>query len=562
MDKVWHKHYDPGVPHTIDPDQYPSLTHMLDFITEKHSNKTAFINFNTHITFQAVDDLSKRFAGFLQHDCGCQKGDRIAMLMLNTLQYPVAIFGALRAGLVVVGISPLSLAEEVDRILQDTTPTCVLVLANLAPILESALTLTQAHSIKTIIVSHIGDLLGVPKGSLINFVANYKAKTPAWHLPNAIDFKKTIQKKYQSLFVKANIEPDDIAFLSYTSKRDASVAKCAMLTHRNSIAQILQVDAWTFFYTNQVINVAEKNPFFCMMPLYYSTLVLVTLSFSLRGLPTILALNPLDIPSLVSELKKIPVFGILGIHSLIRALVEDGKIKEADFSNLRLSAGWGGFFGLDMLRWKMLTGSTLVEGYGSAEAPILFINPFSLKRYNAKIGLPLPSTEAKICDDNGNELPLNMRGELWVRGPQVMKGYWKKPELTQATITNDGWLKTGDIMTVNEEGYFAFVDRKTDVIITDAGPIYPCDIEVVIAFMRGIKEVNVASSKTKENKTIIKAFVVKNQADITEEMILLHCETYLLPEQVPNEIEFREALPKTDMGYTFRRLLREENDSH
>jgi long-chain acyl-CoA synthetase len=557
MDKNWHKHYEPGVPYTIDPDQYASFAHMLEKMFDKYSTKPCFMSFNTSLSYQQIDILSQRFAGYLQSQCGCVKGDRIAMLMLNTLQYPVAIFGALRAGLIVVGVSPLSSPTEVNRILKETEPTCVLVMANLAPTLESALAISHPSSVKQIIVSRIGDLLGFFKGPLINLIAKHKVKTPSWHLPKVINFKETIQAKYQKTFIKPLIEPQDLAFLSYTSGRDGPIPKCAMFTHRNMVSQILQVNAWL----NPYWKTDRKGLFLCMMPFYHTSIVLVTLCITLRGLPTMLGINSLDTPDLIKEFKKNIYFATVSINSLIRALLQDENIKKVDFSNLTLTGGWGGFTGMDIVQWKGMTGNMIIEGYGSLEAPVSLINPILLDRFNAKIGLPLPSVEIKICDDDGNELPIDTPGNLWIRGPHVMKGYWRNPELTNAYLTYDGWFNTGDVMTLDHDGFLAFVDRRTDVIMTPSGPVYPSEIEVVIALIKSVQEVAIASQTIKSGEQIIKAFIVRKNNNLTINEVKTHCQKYLVDYQVPQEIEFRDTLPKTDMGDIRRQSLRDNHPS-
>jgi long-chain acyl-CoA synthetase len=555
MDKNWYKHYDPDVPHTIDPDQYTSFVQMMEEMFNKHSHKPCFTNFNTSLSYRQVDILSQRFAGYLQSECGCAKGDRIAMLMLNTLQYPVAILGALRAGLIVVGISPLAKPDEVHRIVNETEPKCILVLSNLAPVLESAFAISSPSSIKHIIVSHLGDLLGFFKGPFVNFIAKRKLMTPRWNLPNTILFKKTILAKYYKVFSKPAIESQDIAFLSHTSGRDGPLPKCVMLTHRNLVATVLQIKAhFTPFFESR-----NQGGFLVILPLYHPSNFLFSMTMLCEGYASSLITNPRDIRSIINDMKTHAYFGTLCISRLLKALLLDEEIKNANFSNFQFIAGWGGFFGIDLFRLKTLTGITLMDGYGNRESQICAGNPYSIKTLNTKIGLPLSSVEAKICDVNGKELPANARGELWIRGPQVMKGYWKDPELTQSVLTEDGWFKTGDIMTIDDNGFLSFIDRKTDLIMTAIGPVYPSDIESVIALIEGIQEVMVVglNSNHLDEKTI-KAFIVKNDNAITAGAVIAHCIKYLLKHQIPHEVEFRDELPKTDIGYAFRRLLREE----
>lgn len=556
----WYKNYDPGVPHTIDPDQYTSYVQIIEQMFEQYPDNPMFINFDKSLTFKQVDILSQCFAGYLQSKCGCVKGERIAMLMLNTLQYPVAIFGALRAGIVVVGISPLSKPAEVNRILNETEPTCVLVLSNLAPVLESALLISPTPSVKQIIVAQIGDLLGFFKGNVINIIAKHKSKTANWHLPNAIRFNKTIQAHFQKVYVKPQIDAHDIAFLSHTNGRDAPLPKCVVYTHRNVVAQYLQLSSWF----NPFFETPHEGAFLAMMPMYHLAIIISSLVACGKGYPCSLTTNARDIPAIIEDLANHKYFGTMCISRLLKALLLNDELRKVDFSNFEFIAGWGGFFSIDMIRWKSLTGRLIMEGYGTREIQVSALNPFSIKNFNNKIGLPLPSTEAKICDELGNELPINTRGELWIRGPQVMKEYWKNPELTKATLTEDAWFRTDDIMTMDDEGYLSFVDRKADVIMTPSGPVYPSDIEVVIAFMEGIQEVAVTAFHSKQLGKIIKAFIVKsapiNENQITSEDVKVHCIKYLLPNQVPDEVEFRTELPKTDMGYLFRRLLREESE--
>lgn len=556
MNTNWFKNYDPDVPHTIDPDQYTSMIQLLEEGFKKYADKPCFINFKESLTYSQVDTLSQCFAGYLQNQCGCVKGDRIAMLMLNTLQYPVAIYGALRAGLIVVGISPISTAESIRRILKETEPKCILVLSNLAPVLESALAVDPPSSIKQIIVSHMGDLLGFFKGSLTNFTAKYKAKTLNWDLPNVIMFKETIKMNFKDLFIQPDIVPEDPAFLQQSSGRDGPIPKCVIFSHRNMISQILQITSWlTGFWKGK-----HNNGFLSLMPLYHHATLTPCICCSLQGYANVLVTNPLDIPGMINELEHNEYFGTICISSLIRNLMLNDKINEIDFTNFELTGGWGGFYGIDIIRWKTLTDSMIIEGYGSVEAPISTINPITLNQFNTKVGLPLPSVEIKICDDEGKELPIDTRGELWIRGPHVTKGYWNNPDLTTKSFTEDGWFRTGDIVTIDHDGFLGFVDRKSDVIMTTAGPVYPSDIEVVIAFMKGVQEVVIASQKSKEQGTIIKAFVVRSNTSLTIEDIKKHCQKYLLEHQVPHEIEFRETLPKTELGYHFRRVLREESE--
>lgn len=406
-------------------------------------------------------------------------------------------------------------------------------------------------------MSHIGDLLGFFKGTLINFVAKHKAKTPSWHLPNVIMFKKTIHARYQTAFIKPVIKGQDVAFLSDTSGRDSPIPKCVMYTHRNIVASVMQLSAWF----NPLFLEKLEGTYLVMMPMYFPSLLMTCTEMARRGYASSLITNPRDIPGIIHEFKNHIYFATLCISRLLKALLLQEELKKIDFSNLKFTGGWGRFFGIDILRWKTITGNLIMSGYGSREVQIASINPYSFKDMNNKVGIPLPSIEVKICNENGKELPNEARGELWVRGPQVSIGYWKNPELTKTVFTDDGWFKTGDIMTMDSDGFLGFIDRKSDVIITAVEPVYPSDIEVVIAFMEGIQEVAVSSQHSKQLGQIIKAFIVKNNPEVTAEDVKTHCRKYLLDHQIPQEVEFREQLPKTDMGYLFRRLLREEAET-
>lgn len=558
VDKIWYKYYDPDVPYTIDPDQYTSFVEMFEEMFKKHSDEPCFTNFDTSLSYHQVDILSQRFAGYLLSECGCVKGDRIAMIMLNTLQYPVAIFGALRAGLIVVGISPLAKSNEIHQMLNVTEPKCILVLSNLAPALESALAISYPSSIKHIIVSHLGDLLGFFKGRFVNFMASRKSAIPRWNLPNTILFKKAIHAKYYKVFKKPSIESQDVAFLSFTSGRDGPLPKCVMLTHRNLIATVFQIKAFfTPFFKSR-----NKGNFLVILPLFHPSNFLFSITMLREGYASSLITNPRDIRGIINDIKTHAYFGTLCISRLLKALLWDEEIKNTDFSNFEFISGWGGFFGVDLFRLKTLTGITLMDGYGNRESQICAGNPYSMKSLNSKIGLPLSSVEAKICDENGKELPPNTRGELWIRGPQVMKGYWKNPELTKSALTDDGWFKTGDIMTIDDKGFLSFIDRKTDVIMTADEPVYPNDIESIIALMEEVQEVMVVGlNSNQHDEKIIKAFIVRNDNSITPDAVKAHCIKYLFKHQIPHEVEFRDELPKTDIGYAFRRLLREENDT-
>jgi long-chain acyl-CoA synthetase len=553
MDKIWLKSYDPGVPYTIDPDQYTSLTQMAEESFKHYAERECFANYGTVLTYQQIDALSEAFAGYLQTKCGLVKGDRLAIMLPNLLQYPIVLFGALRAGLTVVNVNPLYTGRELNVVLNDSGAKCVVVLANYAQTLEWVLPRTE---VKSVIVTEFGDLLGTFEGLFMNFMIKYvKRKVPKYNLPDAVAFKSTIKAEYQKAFQKMTMGPEDVAFLQYTGGTTGG-AKGAMLTHRNMISNLLQASAWLESYITEHV----EGGIITALPLYHIfSLTANCLVFFRLGILNILITNPKDIPSFVKELKRRPFSMMTGVNTLFNALLHNADFCRLDFSKFKFTLGGGMAVQRPVAeKWQEVTGVALLEAYGLTEtSPAVTINPLSLKKFNGSIGLPLPSTDVKICDDKGNECPIGQPGELRVHGPQVMKGYWNKPEKTKEALTPDGWLITGDIVSIDQEGFLRLVDRKKDIIIVSGFNVYPNEVEEVIAGISGVTEVAVVGVKSEEHGEIVKACIVRNDPNLTVEKIIAECHKYLTNYKVPREIEFPKELPKSNVGKVLRRELRD-----
>lgn len=555
MEKFWYKNYDPGVLHTVDLDQYISIPEMLEECFQKYANQPCFMNFGEVLTFKQVDELSQAYAGFLQNECKLEKGDRVAIMMPNCLQYPVALFGALRAGMVNVNISPLYTIQEIQSALHTTGAKCILVLANYAHLLEKVLSRTP---VRVVIVTQIGDLFPLPKRIVYNFVAAYiKKMIPSWFIPNAISFRETISPFYQKKFKKPDLCGDDLAYLQFTEGRETGTPKCVMLSHKNFIANGLQCCTWIHPVEKDFKNAALlTTPLFKLFAL--SAHILGMMRY---GMVNNLITDPRDTAFLVKEIARVPVSVISAARPIFNALLFDEKFQKVDFSSLKLVFSGGMPMPRSIAdRWESLTHVPIIEGYVLTESsPLAITSPFSTKQFNGFLGLPLPSTDVKICDEQGKEVPLGEYGEIWLQGPQIAKSYWNDPHETERAFTEDGWFKTGDIGYINEDGYVKFVDRKEDVIKTSKGAVYPSEVENVIAELGGVNDVVVVSVLHKETQTVmIKAYIVRSDDVISEEIIFAHCRRKLNSYQVPEAIEFCEALPKSPLGVVMRRVLREK----
>src|SRR5471030_1625642 len=551
MEKIWLKSYPPGVPAEIDPDQYQSLVQLLEESFHKFADRNAYVCMDKFLTYAELDGYSKRLGAWLQSR-GLKKGARVAIMMPNVLQYPVAIAAILRAGYTVVNVHPLYTPRELEHQLNDSGAEAIVILSNFAHTLEKVVYKTQ---IKHVILTRMGDQLSAAKGTLVNFVVKYvKRLVPKYHLPNAISFRTALQRGRRLQYIKPDVINDDLAFLQYTGGT-TGVAKGAMLTHRNMQANLEQAKA---AYSPLLIPGHELVV--TALPLYHIFALTVNcLLFLEMGGRSLLITNPRDVPGMVKELSKYPFTAISGVNTLFNALLNNEDFRELDFSTLRLSVG-GGMSVQKVVadKWEKLTGRHLLEGYGLTEcSPLVAGNPYDLKHYSGSIGLPVPSTEVKLVDDNGQEVAAGEAGELLIRGPQVMLGYWQRPAATDEVL-KDGWLSTGDIVTVDEQGFLRIVDRKKDMILVSGFNVYPNEIEEVVSQHEKVLEVAAIGVESESSGEIVKICVVKKDPSLTSEELLAHCRRMLTGYKVPKIVEFRDELPKSNVGKILRRELRYE----
>lgn len=555
LKKVWLNRYPADVAAEINPDRYQSLVDMFEQATVRYADQPAFMNMGEVMTFRKLEERSRAFAAYLQQGLGLQKGDRVALMMPNLLQYPVALFGILRAGMVVVNVNPLYTPRELEHQLNDSGASAIVIVSNFAHTLEKVVEKTQ---VKHVILTRMGDQLSAAKGTLVNFVVKYiKRLVPKYHLPDAISFRSALQHGYRLQYIKPEIINDDLAFLQYTGGT-TGVAKGAMLTHRNMLANLEQVRA---AYSPLLFE--RKELVVTALPLYHIfALTMNCLLFIELGGQNLLITNPRDIPGLVKELAKYPFTAMTGVNTLFNALLNNKEFQQLDFSSLHLSAG-GGMPVQQVVaeRWEKLTGRFLLEGYGLTEcAPLVSANPHDMDYHSGSIGLPVPSTEVKLIDDEGEEVPPGEPGELCVKGPQVMLGYWQRPDATDE-ILQDGWLRTGDIAVMDDEGFMRIVDRKKDMILVSGFNVYPNEIEDVVMQHSGVLEVAAVGVPSGASGEAVKIFVVKKDASLTEEALIVFCRRHLTGYKVPKLVEFREELPKSNVGKILRRELRDESVS-
>ncbi|WBM72375.1 long-chain-fatty-acid--CoA ligase FadD [Buttiauxella sp. WJP83] len=555
MKKVWLNRYPADVAAEINPDRYQSLVDMFEQATARYADQPAFVNMGEVMTFRKLEERSRAFAAYLQQGLGLQKGDRVALMMPNLLQYPVALFGILRAGMVVVNVNPLYTPRELEHQLNDSGASAIVIVSNFAHTLEKVVEKTQ---VKHVILTRMGDQLSAAKGTLVNFVVKYvKRLVPKYHLPDAISFRSALQQGYRLQYIKPEIVSADLAFLQYTGGT-TGVAKGAMLTHRNMLANLEQVRA---AYSPLLFE--RKELVVTALPLYHIfALTMNCLLFIEIGGQNLLITNPRDIPGLVKELAKYPFTAMTGVNTLFNALLNNKDFQQLDFSSLHLSAG-GGMPVQQVVaeRWEKLTGRFLLEGYGLTEcAPLVSANPHDMDYHSGSIGLPVPSTEVKLIDDEGEEVPPGEPGELCVKGPQVMLGYWQRPDATDE-ILQDGWLRTGDVAVMDEEGFMRIVDRKKDMILVSGFNVYPNEIEDVVMQHSGVLEVAAVGVPSGASGEAVKIFVVKKDPSLTEEALVVFCRRHLTGYKVPKLVEFREELPKSNVGKILRRELRDESVS-
>ncbi len=549
----WLKFYPKGIPADINPDAYPSLADLMDEAFSRFPDRPAYACLGKEITFGELDKLSMQFASFLQNDLGLQKGDRLAIQMPNLLQYPVAMFGALRAGLTVVNTNPLYTPREMQHQFKDSGATAIVILANFAANLEKILPQTD---IKHVIVTQVGDLLGFPKKLLVNAVLKYVKKlVPAYQLPGAISFGDALSRGNRYAMQPVSITGQDLAFIQYTGGT-TGVSKGAMLTHRNIIANVEGQDVWMSpagIPAGQGISVAA-------LPLYHVYALTTNALAALKtGTMNLLITNPRDMNAFIDDLKKYKVTAFTGVNTLYNGLLHHPRIGEVDFSRLRVTSAGGMALQTPVAEgWKKLTGNTPAEGYGLSEtSPVLCSNPITDANRVGTIGVPWPSTTMKLVKDDGTEAALGEPGEIWAKGPQVFAGYYNRPDET-AKVMDDGWFKTGDIGVMDKDGYFKIVDRKKDMILVSGFNVYPNEIEDVVAQCPGVLEVACIGVPDAKSTEVVKVFVVKKDPDLTADTIKAFCRENLTPYKVPKIIEFRTELPKTNVGKILRRALRDE----
>lgn len=553
MEKIWLARYPTDVPAEIDPDRYSSLMELFENSMARNAERPAFINMGETMTFRQLEQRSRAFAAYLQHQLKLKKGDRVALMMPNLLQYPIALFGILRAGMVVVNINPLYTPRELEHQLNDSGASAMVIVSNFAHTLEKVVFNTP---VKHVILTRMGDQLSAAKGTLVNFVVKYiKRLVPKYHLPDAISFRSVLQQGKKMPYVRPELERGDLAFLQYTGGT-SGVSKGAMLTHRNLLANLTQIRAAYGSLLHEGNDLVVTA-----LPLYHIFALLVNcLLFIEMGGQNLLITNPRDIPGMVKELARHPFTVISGVNTLFNALLNNDDFHRLNFSTLHLSVGGGASVQQAVAeRWEALTGNHLLEGYGLTESsPLVTGNPYDMQQYTGSVGLPIPSTEVRIVDENANDVALGEAGELWVRGPQVMKGYWNQPEET-AAVLKDGWLATGDIVTSDEQGFLRIVDRKKDMILVSGFNVYPNEIEDVIVRHPDVVEAAAVGVPSEISGEAVKVFIVRRPDSTLEtEALIAHCRRYLTGYKVPRQFEFRDELPKSNVGKILRRELRDQ----
>ena len=554
MEKVWFQNYPEGSPTTLDTSKYDSILDILDKAIREHPDRPAYINMGQVLTFRKLEERSRAFAAYLQNELKLERGERVALMMPNLLQYPIALFGILRAGLVVVNVNPLYTPRELEHQLQDSGATAIVVVSNFASTLEKIVFNTK---VKHVILTRMGDQLSFGKRNLVNFVVKYVKKlVPKYKLPNAVTFREVLSIGKYRQYVRPQVDREDLAFLQYTGGT-TGVAKGAMLTHGNIITNIFQAK---WIAEPFIGDHAKQRVAVLALPLYHVFALTVNcLLFLELGVTSLLITNPRDIDGFVKELKKYRFEAITGVNTLFNALLNNENFKEVDFSRLKLSVGGGMAIQQSVAtRWHDLTGCNIIEGYGMTEcSPLIAACPINVVKHNGTIGVPVPNTDIKIIKDDGSEAQLGEAGELWVKGEQVMRGYWQRPEAT-AEVLQDGWMATGDIVIMDESYSLRIVDRKKDMILVSGFNVYPNEIEDVVMLNYKVAEVVAIGVPHEVSGETIKIFVVKKDDSLTRDELRQHCRQHLTGYKVPKDIEFRDELPKSNVGKILRRVLRDE----
>ena len=552
MSMPWLQSYPPGIPENISIDEYASVADIFDQSVCRFEDLPAYSNFGTTLNYREIRTLTSQMGAYLKNDLGIDKGARVAVMMPNLLQNPIAIFGILRAGLVVVNTNPLYAARELKHQLNDSGAVAIIIVDNFCHVLEEVIEDTQ---IKHVIVTRMGDMVSFPKSAVINFVVKYiKKLVPPYHLPHAVSFNKALKLGAQHRFETVPTNQYDIAFLQYTGGT-TGISKGAVLTNRNMVANMQQASAWIHTTMEE-----GKETIITALPLYHIfSLTANCLTFMKYGALNYLITNPRDMKGFIKELKHIRFTAITGVNTLFNGLMNTPGFDEIDFSNLKITLGGGMAVQRAVAeRWKQMTGVALIEAYGLTEtSPAACINPLDLKEFNGKIGLPISSTECSIQDDDWNLLDIGQNGEICIRGPQVMQGYWKRPKETANVLSADGWLHTGDIGFMDEKGFVQIVDRKKDMILVSGFNVYPNEVEDVIATHPGVVEVGVIGIPDDKSGEVVAAIIVKSDPSLTEEAIKAYCKKELTNYKRPKLIFFAHELPKTNVGKILRRELRD-----
>lgn len=556
MTYPWLSLYPKQVNPTINMGEYESVMDLLEKSLKKWGDMTAYVNMGKSLTFNEVDKLSKQFAAYLQNECGVKKGDRVAIQMPNCLQYPVIMFGAVRAGAIVVNTNPLYTAGEMKHQFNDSGAKVLIIMANFASNLEKILGDTK---IETVIITKLGDMLGGLKGGIVNFVVkNVKKMIPAYSLPQARSFKSCLSAGASLSYSRPDVDLEDVAFLQYTGGT-TGVSKGAMLSNKNIIANMLQIFEWKKPCLEEGIETVITA-----LPLYHIFALTVNCLAMLKlGAKNILIVNPRDMKAFIGEMKKYPFSVITGVNTLFNGLLNQEAFRALDLSKLKVSVGGGMAVQKAVAEeWLRVTGCTLVEGYGLTESsPVLTCNPTDGTLQLGTIGIPVPSTEISIRDDDGNVVPDGEPGEIWGKGPQVMKGYWERPEATEATMSGE-WLKTGDVGMLTETGFFKIVDRKKEMVCVSGFNVYPNEVEDAISKNPKVLEAGVIGVPDPKSTEVVKAYVVKKDPSLTEQEVIDHTKEFLTGYKRPKKVEFVDELPKSNVGKILRRLLKEADQKN
>jgi len=552
MKRIWLEQYPAGIAPEVDIHQFRSLKEILEKSCERFAGNTAYSNMGVALTYRELDERSRAFGAWLQKVAGLKRGDRIAIMLPNLLQYPVALFGALRAGFTVVNTNPMYTPRELEHQLKDSGASAIVVLENFAATVQQVVARTQ---VRTVITTQVGDLFATAKRLVTNLVVKHvKKMVPAWHLPGSVDFRRVLREGARQTLEDVALGPDDVAFLQYTGGT-TGVAKGAVLTHGNLVANLQQVSAWI---ARDLID--GKETAIIPLPLYHIYALTSNLVFMKIGAHCVLITNPRDLPAFVDTLKRVHFTAIIGVNTLYNALLNHAGFAQVDVRGLKLaSAGGMAVQRVVAEQWKKRTGIPLVEGYGLTEtSPVAISNALNIKDWTGTVGVPIPSTDVAILDEDDKELGIGEVGEICIRGPQVMKGYWQRPDETQKVFTHDGWLRTGDMGYMDLAGYVRITDRKKDMIIVSGFKVFPNEIEDVVALHPGVLEVAAIGTPDDKSGQVVKIVVVRKDSALTEADLIAHCREHLTGYKVPKRVEFRsEPLPKTNIGKILRRALRD-----